>query len=83
MYRVCIARRAIRDIERIDPRYTRLVSRRINALSENPRPRGAIPLRGRTGYRLRVGVYRILYNIDDAVRSIEVRRVKHRREAYR
>ncbi|MFN8455653.1 MAG: type II toxin-antitoxin system RelE/ParE family toxin [Anaerolineae bacterium] len=35
------------------------------------------------GYSLRVGVYRILYEIDDAARVVTIYRVKHRREVYR
>ncbi|MBC8254677.1 MAG: type II toxin-antitoxin system RelE/ParE family toxin, partial [Ardenticatenia bacterium] len=34
-------------------------------------------------YSLRVGVYRILYDIDDDTRTVTIYRVKHRREAYR
>jgi mRNA interferase RelE/StbE len=51
--------------------------------SRPPRPPDSKKLRGSTDYSLRVGTYRILYDIDDAARSVTVYRVKHRREAYR
>jgi mRNA-degrading endonuclease RelE of RelBE toxin-antitoxin system len=35
------------------------------------------------GYSLRVGVYRILYDIDDASQTVTIYRIKHRREVYR
>ena len=82
MYKVRISRLAMRDISRLAPQYTRLVSLHIDDLSENPRPRGSKRLRGKIDYSLRTGVYRILYEIDDDERIVTVERVRHRREAY-
>jgi mRNA interferase RelE/StbE len=50
---------------------------------KTPRPPDAKKLRGVGGYSLRVGVYRVLYDIDDAARKVTVFRIKYRREAYR
>ena len=83
MYSVRILRRAIKDITNLPKGYARLVSRHIDRLEENPRPPGAKNLRGMADYSLRVGVYRILYDIDNEARIVTVYRVKHRREAYR
>ncbi len=52
-------------------------------LEDNPRPYGSKKLWGGERYRIRVGDYRVLYTIDDALRKIEVRAVGHRREVYR
>lgn len=55
----------------------------IDALRENPRPVGVRKLQGRTDYyRIRVGTYRVVYEIDDEARLVRVTRVRHRREAY-
>ena len=83
MYSIRILRRAIKDIADLPKGYARLVAEHIDRLGEDPRPPGAKKLRGTTDYSLRVGVYRILYDIDDSVRIVTVYRVKHRREAYR
>ena len=83
MYSIRILRQAIQDITDLPKNYARLVSQHIDQLAANPRPPGAKKLRGTTDYSLRVGVYRILYDIDDASRTITVYRVKHRRDAYR
>ncbi len=83
MYSVGILRRAMKDIADLPKEYTRLVSQHIDRLGEDPRPSNAKKLRGRTDYSLRVGIYRILYEIDDEARMVTVYRVKHRREAYR
>lgn len=41
------------------------------------------PLRGRPGYRVRVGDYRILYTVDDDMRLVVVAVIGHRRDVYR
>ena len=83
MYSVRILRQAIQDITALPKDYARLVSQHIDRLAENPRPPDAKKLRGTTDYSLRVGIYRILYDIEDATRTVTVYRVKHRRDAYR
>jgi mRNA interferase RelE/StbE len=66
---------------------TNLVERvfdRIEALEDDPFPRQSLKLEGSEQmYRLRVGDYRIIYEIDHANRQITVHHVRHRREAYR
>lgn len=56
----------------------------VNGLARNPRPRGSLRLKGSSDnlYRIRVGVYRIVYSVDDAARLVVVTRVRHRREVY-
>lgn len=55
----------------------------IALLAVNPRPPAALPLRGRDGWRLRVGNYRILYIIEDERLVIVVVTLGHRRDVYR
>lgn len=83
MYNLHISRQAIKDITHLPKDYARLVSQHIDGLQENPRPADAKRLKGIRDYSLRVGVYRILYDVDDESGTITVYRVKHRREAYR
>ena len=83
MYSLRILRRAIRDIAGLPQGYARLVSQHIDSLAQNPRPADAKKLKSTTDHSLRVGVYRILYDIDDHKQIVTVYRVKHRREAYR
>jgi len=55
----------------------------IDGLATNPRPRGTIKLKGHERlYRHRIGVYRMVYEIDDASKRVRVLRVRHRREVY-
>ena len=83
MYKIRILRRAIKDIANLPIDYARLVSQHIDELTANPRPFGSKKLRVKGDYSLRVGQYRILYDINDETSTVTVYRVKHRREAYR
>ena len=83
MHSVRISRQAIKDISGLPGEYAVLVSRHIDRLAENPRPTDAKKLRGMMNYSLRVGVYRVIYDIDDSAQVVTVYRVKHRRDAYR
>lgn len=83
-YRLLIDRRAWKkDFKNIPRGDLSRIMRRIGKLAAVPRPPDKQKLRGRTGYRLRQGAYRILYEVDDDKRSVTVRSVAHRREAYR
>ena len=55
----------------------------IRALAEEPRPQGCEKLSGQERYRVRQGVYRIIYEIQDDVLVVVVVKVGHRREVYR
>jgi mRNA interferase RelE/StbE len=83
MYSVRILRRALKDVAKLPKDYTRLVGQHMEHLAENPRPADAKKLRGRGDYSLRVGVYRVLYEVADDAQVVTIYRVKHRREAYR
>jgi mRNA interferase RelE/StbE len=83
MYKLRILRRALKDIAKLPSGYSRLISEHIDGLATNPRPHDAKKLKDEVGYRLRVGVYRILYDVDDGTQTVTVYRIKNRREAYR
>ena len=55
----------------------------ISALKENLRPLGSKKLKGTDGFRIRVGVYRILYEIQQADSVVLIVKVGHRRDVYR
>ncbi len=82
-YKLLFRGRAARQVSSLPPEYFRLVSQHIDRLAQNPRPPGVKRLKGDIGYSLRVGPYRILYDVDDKAREVIIYRVKHRREVYR
>ena len=83
MYRVDLSRRAEKDLDRLPPRGAARVIAVLRRLAEDPRPSGAGKLVAVEGFRVRVGEYRIVYQVDDTVQVVTVYRIRHRREAYR
>ncbi|RIK28655.1 MAG: hypothetical protein DCC56_15425 [Anaerolineae bacterium] len=83
MYKIELRRQAIKDFKDIPSDYASLISKHIDLLEQNPRPTDSKKLKGDAGHSLRVGVYRVLYDIDDKVQLVTIYRIKHRREAYR
>lgn len=59
------------------------IARAIDELADAPRPRGVKKLKGGTGYRIRVGDYRVIYEIDDNANALTVTVIAHRKDAYR
>jgi mRNA interferase RelE/StbE len=84
-YTVQLKPAAARDLKRIkDETVLRRLSRAIDSLATNPRPSHAEALQGDSSIlRIRVGDYRVLYTIEDAVLVVLVVRVGHRRDVYR
>ena len=84
MYNVVLKKSAEKDLEKINPVYYNSVISRIKGLSENPRPLGCVKLSvSKNAYRIRVGVYRIVYSIEDDILVVEVIKIDHRRNVYR
>ena len=82
-YHVEVDTAAAREIKRINRADQKRILTKITSLGANPRPQGCVKLSGQDSYRIRVGVYRIIYVIEDAVRVVTVSRVGHRKEVYR
>ncbi|MBO1346276.1 MAG: type II toxin-antitoxin system RelE/ParE family toxin [Hormoscilla sp. GUM202] len=55
----------------------------IFALAEDPRPPGCLKLTNREGWRIRVGDYRVIYEIDDTENIVTILDVDRRRDVYR
>ncbi len=72
-----------RDLRGIPNKDVARILKCFEALSEDPRAPGCEKLSGRERYRLRQGVYRIVYEIRDDVLLIVVVKVGHRRDVYR
>lgn len=76
---------ATRDLERIkraDQQTAKRIAKKLRALADNPRPNGVEKLGGAT-HRVRVGDWRIVFDIDDKRVRVLVLRVRHRSEVYR
>lgn len=72
MYELQYKKKAIKALAKINNPYYTAIIEAIDALAETPRPHGSIKLTGRNGYRIRVGTYRILYDIFDNMLIVEI-----------
>lgn len=59
------------------------IMQRIRSLADDPRPPGCEKLSGQERYRVRQGVYRIIYEIEDSRLTVLIVKVGHRRDVYR
>jgi mRNA interferase RelE/StbE len=82
-YTVYLTRPGEKDLRRLPQADRERCYDAMRALGDDPRPAGCRKLVGEDGYRIRVGVYRIMYGIDDAAEEVTVYRVLHRKNAYR
>lgn len=84
-YRVVTRRKAQKQLARVQPQDRDRVGAAMYGLSEDPRPRGARKMRG-TGnledWRVRVGDYRIVYQVDDEAEEILILDIGHRQGVY-
>ncbi|MGJ8634068.1 MAG: type II toxin-antitoxin system RelE family toxin [Luteolibacter sp.] len=73
-----------KDLRKIDRQVVPRIIDAVEALAENPYPAGSTKLTGsENAYRIRVGDYRVLYEIYDEELVVEVVKAGHRRDVYR
>jgi mRNA interferase RelE/StbE len=82
-YKLVFKRSVSKDLRTLPKRDIARILKCIQSLAEEPRPRGCEKLSGQDRYRVRQGVYRIIYEIQDDVLTVVVVKVGHRREVYR
>jgi mRNA interferase RelE/StbE len=82
-YSLFILPRAVKEISVLEATEYKKVKKAIFRLAGNPRPSGCSKLTGREGWKIRVGVYRVIYEINDFTKEVVVLHVGHRRDVYR
>lgn len=83
MYQITIKRSAQRALARIAERDQQRLRDAIQTLATDPRPPGCKKLTGYDTWRIRVGTYRVIYEIADGPRIVAIVEVGHRRDVYR
>ena len=81
-YKIEIKRSAVKEIKKLPSKDLKKILAKIFSLADNPRPNGCVKLSADDKYRIRVGVYRILYEIKDKLLVIIVVKVAHREDVY-
>jgi mRNA interferase RelE/StbE len=82
MYQIEVTRAAQRDLASLPKSVFKRVDAKIQSLSEDPHPRGSKKLEDNL-FRVRVGDYRIIYQVISGRIVVVIVRVRHRREVYR
>ena len=83
-YTVSVERKALKALGTIPTRYRQRITQSIDALAEEPRPDGCKKLKGTPDlYRIRIGDYRVVYEVRDAELVVLVVRLGDRKDIYR
>jgi mRNA interferase RelE/StbE len=83
-YELLIERHADKHLNKLSSQLITQIRAKIRALAMNPHPRGSRKISGSArDWRLRVGNYRILYEVDNRANTVTIMRVKHRKDVYR
>ena len=81
-YTLNFSKRAFKELAKINEPFYSSIKVSIISLTENPRPQGFRKLKGRDGYRIRVGDYRIIYEIIDLELVVDIIDLGHRKNIY-
>lgn len=82
LYKIEISETATKQLDKLPRKISEDLIEVIQSLAENPRPNGSKKLKGRKGYRVRKGNYRIIYDVYDKILVIDVIAVGHRKNIY-
>ena len=83
IYRVTLPIPVVKELDRLPITMQVRIEKEIKNLEQHPRPPGCLKLTGRNAWRIKVGDYRVLYEIDDDNLIIIIVRVRHRKDSYR
>jgi mRNA interferase RelE/StbE len=82
-YKISILRKAQKQLAKIPANDYKKVKQAILDLANDPRPQGSKKFKGRDGWRIRQGDYRVIYEIQDDQLNIIVLAIGNRRDIYR
>jgi len=81
-YTAVLSKKAQKQLDKLSDNIAEPILEAIADLEENPRPHGYKKLRGRDGFRVRVGNYRIIYDILDTKLIVDIITLGHRKDIY-
>ena len=81
-YSVSLSKRAKKQLDKLSDNIAKPIFQAIQELADNPRPQGYKKLKGRDGYRIRIGDYRVIYEIFDAFLLVDVIDLGNRKDIY-
>jgi mRNA interferase RelE/StbE len=81
-YIVFLSNKAQKQLDKLPDNIAEPILGAIGALETEPRPLGCKKLKGREGYRIRIGNYRVIYDIIDTELIVDVITLGHRKDIY-
>ena len=81
-YTAVLTKKAQKQLDKLSDNIAEPIIDAIAGLEENPRPVGYKKLKGRDGYRIRTGNYRIIYEIFDSELIVDIITLGHRKDIY-
>jgi mRNA interferase RelE/StbE len=82
-YEIRFRKSVARDLDSVPKRDVQRIMKALKALADDPRPPQSKKLSGAEKYRLRCGVYRVLYEVQDTILVVCIVKVAHRKDIYR
>jgi mRNA interferase RelE/StbE len=82
-YKILIKSSAAKELARLPKKDIQRITSKIKSLSANPRPHGCEKLSAQERYRIRQGIYRIIYSIKDENLIVYVIKIAHRSVVYK
>jgi mRNA interferase RelE/StbE len=82
-YTVQLERAAQKQLAQIPQPFLAAIDEKILALEIDPRPPGCKKLKGRDGWRIRIGDYRVIYKINDSILLVLIIEIGNRKSIYR
>jgi len=82
-FKIIFKKSVAKDLRTIPPGDVKRILQRIDVLAENPRGEGSVKLSAQERYRVRQGVYRVVYEIRDELLIVLVVKVAHRSAVYK
>lgn len=82
MYGVIVEKSVLKQLQKISQSDYRKIKAALSHLANNPRPVGYSKLKNRSGYRIRIGNYRIIYEINDNQLIVLIITIAHRKDVY-
>ena len=84
VYQIELSPRAWRDFKKLPAQIRKRIESHIDALAPDPRPHGVVKLSGEENlWRIRIGAYRVIYEIHDDRLIVLVVKIAARKEVYR
>jgi mRNA interferase RelE/StbE len=82
IYTLNFSKKALKELAKINDPFYSSIKEAITDLTDDPKPQGYKKLKGRDGYRIRIGNYRVIYDIFDKELIVDVIAVGHRKDIY-